>query len=121
MEMFRQSSKIGNSGNLAMSHWGANIGDMHRVLTRIEDALNNFWSALAISLVIAAFGFIFFFGAPKVSVLLTLVWIVLVVLAFTKFRWRAFWFLLGTPLVAYWFFVVYLLASGCAHNVKNCP
>ena len=110
-----------NSGNFAMSRRGANIGDMIRVLTKVADVVNNFWSALAISVVIAAFGFIFFFGAPRVSAFLTLVWIVLVVFAFGKFRWRAFWFLLGTPLVGYWLFIGYLLASGCAHNVKNCP
>jgi hypothetical protein len=37
-----------------------------------------------------------------VSAFLTLAWIVLVVFAFGKFSWRAFWFLLGTPLVGYW-------------------
>jgi hypothetical protein len=49
------------------------------------------------------------------------VWIVLVVFAFTKFKWRALWFLLSTPLTGWWFIVLYLIASGCAHNVKNCP
>ena len=34
---------------------------------------------------------------------------------------RAFWFLLGTPLAGYGFFVLYRIAEGCAQNVKNCP
>jgi hypothetical protein len=47
--------------------------------------------------------------------------VVVVVLAFAKFRCRALWSLLGAPLTGYWLFVLYLIASGCAHNVKNCP
>lgn len=94
---------------------------MKHAETRIEDVIGNFWSSFAVSLVIAAFCFIFFFGAPKMSALLTLVWIVLVVFTFVKFKWRAFWLLLGTPLVGYWLFVVYVIASRCAQNVKNCP
>ena len=53
--------------------------------------------------------------------MLTFVWIGLVVFAFTKFKWRGLWFLLGTPLVGYGFFVAYRIASGCAQNIKNCP
>lgn len=60
-------------------------------------------------------------GAIKVSLFLTLVWIVLVVFAFTKFKWRALWFLVGTPLTGWWLVALYLIASGYAHNVKNCP
>ena len=52
---------------------------------------------------------------------LTLVWIGIVVFAFTKFKLRAFWFLLGTPLAGYGFFVLYRIAEGSAQNVKNCP
>jgi hypothetical protein len=94
---------------------------MKRPATRIEHVTGNLWSSFAVSLVIAALCFISFPAAPKVSALLTLVWTVLLVIAFTKFKWRAFWFLLGTPLVGYWLLVMYLLYSGCAHNIKNCP
>jgi hypothetical protein len=52
---------------------------------------------------------------------LSLVWIGVVVFAFTKFTWRASWFLLATPLAGYGFFVLYRIASGCAQNVNNCP
>lgn len=83
--------------------------------------VSNFASAFAISVFIAALSFIFFFGAPRLSFALTFAWMGLVVLAFTKFRWRAFWFLLGAPLAGFGFFVVYRIALGCAQNVKNCP
>jgi hypothetical protein len=80
----------------------------------------NFASAFATSLVIAALSFIFLFGAPRLSFVLTLLWIGIVGFAFTKFQWRAFWLLRGTPLVGYGFFVLYRIAIGCAQNVKNC-
>jgi hypothetical protein len=85
------------------------------------NVVSNFGSALAASIVIAALCFISFFGAPRMSALLTLVWIGQVVFAFTKFKWSALWFLLGTPLVGYWFFVLYQITSRCAQNIKNCP
>lgn len=88
---------------------------------RIEDVASNFWSSFTVSLVIAALCFIFFPGAPRLSALLSLVWIVAVVFAFVKFKWRAFWFLLGTPLAGYWLYIMYVIALGCAQNVKNCP
>lgn len=88
---------------------------------RIENVVNNFWSALTVSLVIAALDYILFPGAPRVSAFLTFVWIVFVVFAFTRFKWRAFWFLLGTPLAGYWLLVLYLIASGCSQNLRNCP
>jgi hypothetical protein len=49
---------------------------------------------------------------------LILVW---VIFAFTKFKWRALWFLVGMPLTGWWLIVLYVIASGCAHNIKNCP
>ena len=94
---------------------------MKRTRTRIEYMINDFWSSFAVSLVTAAFSFIFFPGAQSVSALLTLVWVVLVALAFTKFKLRAFWFLLGTPLVGYWLLVMCVIAYRCGQNVKNCP
>ena len=60
-------------------------------------------------------------GAIKVSIFLTLLWIVLVVFAFAKFKWRALWCLVGTPLTCWWLVVLYLIGSGCARNSKNCP
>jgi len=83
--------------------------------------VSNFASTFATSVVIAALSFIFFFGAPRLSVVLTLVWIGMVVFAFTKYKLRALWFLLGTPLAGYGFVVLYRIAEGCAQNVKNCP
>ncbi len=81
----------------------------------------NFAAAFGASLVVSALSFIFFFGALRLSFVLTLVWIGMVIFAFTKFKWRAFWFLLGTPLVGYGFFVLYRIGIGCAQNIKNCP
>jgi hypothetical protein len=60
-------------------------------------------------------------GAIKVSVFLTMLWVALVIFAFARFKWRAFWFLLGTPLTGYWLFVLSWIASRCAENIKNCP
>jgi len=105
------------------------MGHMKAALAKFEALSNSFRSLLLASLVIAAIGAAIPFvttpgamdGAIKVSMSLTMVWIVLVVFAFTKFKWRALWFLLGTPLSGWWFFVLYLIASGRAHNVKNCP
>ena len=105
------------------------MGHMKAAPTKFEVLSNSFRSLFLASLVIAALGIAIPFvtapgamdGAIKVSMFLTLVWIVLVVFAFTKFKWRALWFLLGTPLTGWWFFVLYLIASGCGHNVKNCP
>jgi len=46
--------------------------------------ISNFASAFATSLIIAAFSFIFFFGVPRLSLVLTLVWIGIVVFGFTS-------------------------------------
>jgi hypothetical protein len=91
--------------------------------------MNSFRSLLIASYVIAIVGVaIPFVTAPsgmdaaiRISLLLSVTWVVVVVLAFAKFRCRALWSLLGAPLTGYWLFVLYLIASGCAHNVKNCP
>lgn len=103
----------GNSSNFAAARIDATI-------LRVK-IVSNFASAFATSLVMAALSFIFFFDAPRLSLVLTLVWIAIVFFAFTKFKLRAFWFLLGTPLAGYGFFVLYRIAAGCAQNVKNCP
>jgi hypothetical protein len=51
-----------------------------------------------------------------------LLWGALILFAFTKFRKRAaLWFLLGTPVIVFWFFVLFLIAWGSAHNIKVCP
>lgn len=107
----------------------ANMGYMNAAPTKAEALSNSFRALLLASLVIAALGVaVPFVTAPgamdeaiKVSMFLTLVWIVLVIFAFTKFKWRTLWFLFGTPLTGWWLVVLYLIASGCAHNVKNCP
>jgi hypothetical protein len=87
-------------------------------------ALGSFRSSLIVSLVIAV-AFVTapgaMDGAIKVSMFLTLLWAVWVVFAFTKFKWRALWLLVAMPLTGWWLIVLYLIASGCAHNIKNCP
>jgi hypothetical protein len=97
--------------------------------TKIQALSNSFRTLFAASLVIATLGIgIPFVTAPgsmdaaiKLCMLLTLVWIALVIFVFTKFKWRGLWCLLGAPLTGYWFIVLYLIATGCAHNIKNCP
>ena len=59
--------------------------------------------------------------AIRASAILAASWIAIVVYAFAKFKKRGFWFLLGTPLIVFWFFVLFLIAWGCAHNLKACP
>jgi hypothetical protein len=59
--------------------------------------------------------------AIKASAVLAAFWIAIVVFAFAKFKMRAIWFLLGTPLICFWLFVLFLIAWGCAHTVKACP
>jgi hypothetical protein len=105
------------------------MGHMNATPTTIAALSNSFRSLFIVSLVIAVLGItVPFVTAPgamdeaiKVSMFFTLVWIVLVGFAFMKFKWRAAWFLVGTPLTGWWLVVLYLIASGCAHNVKNCP
>jgi len=102
---------------------------MNATPSTLQAISNSFRSLFIGSLVIAVLGIaVPFVTAPgsmdraiKVSIFLTLAWIVLVVFAFTKFKWRALWCLVGTPLTCWWLVVLYLIASGCAHNIKNCP
>jgi hypothetical protein len=83
---------------------------------------NNFRPLFLASLAVAAFAFTTPLlvrpgntdTAIKVSALLAFVWGVLVLFAFTKFKRRALWFLLGTPFIVFWFFVLFLIAWGCA-------
>jgi hypothetical protein len=59
--------------------------------------------------------------AIKVSAVLAASWVAIVVYAFAKFKKRGLWFLLGTPLIGFWFFVLFVIAWGCAHNIRACP
>jgi hypothetical protein len=59
--------------------------------------------------------------AIRASAVLAFSWLAVVVYAFIKFKKRGLWFLLGTPLIGFWFFVLFLIAWGCAHNVRACP
>jgi len=105
-----------------------NMAPMNATL-RLPDLMNSFRSVLAVSFLIAflSFGIPFITepgaidGAIKASLFLTLLWTALVIFAFTRFRWRALWLWFGLPLTSYWLVVLYLMASGCAHNIKNCP
>jgi hypothetical protein len=59
--------------------------------------------------------------AIRASAFLAASWLAMVVYALIKFKKRGLWFLLGTPLIGFWFFVLFLIAWGCAHNVSACP
>jgi hypothetical protein len=58
--------------------------------------------------------------AVRGSAVLAASWLAIVVYAFVKFKKRGLWFLLGTPMIVFWLFVLFLIAWGCAHNVKAC-
>jgi hypothetical protein len=58
--------------------------------------------------------------AIKASAVLAASWVAIVVYAFAKFKKCGLWFLLGTPLIGFWFFVLFVIAWGCAHNIKAC-
>ncbi len=102
---------------------------MNATPTTVKALSSSFRSSFIVSLVVAVLGIAAPFvtapgamdGAIKVSMFLTLTWAVWVIVAFTKFKWRALWFLVGMPLTGWWLIVLYLIASGCAHNIKNCP
>jgi len=52
---------------------------------------------------------------------LALFWTALVIFALVRFRARGLWLLFGTPLALYWPVVLFMLAWGCAHDIKACP
>ena len=60
-------------------------------------------------------------SAITVSAVLAVMWLVVVVFALVRFKKRGLWFLLGTPLIMFWFGVLLLIAVGCAQNVSACP
>ena len=59
--------------------------------------------------------------AIRASAVLAAGWVATVVYALIRFKKRGLWFLLGTPFIVFWFFVLFLIALGCAHNVSACP
>jgi hypothetical protein len=59
--------------------------------------------------------------AIRASAVLAAGWLATVVYAVIRFKKRGLWFLVGTPLIAFWFFVLFLIAWGCAHNLRDCP
>jgi hypothetical protein len=52
---------------------------------------------------------------------LALFWFAMVIVSFVRFRRRGWWFLLPTPLAFFWLFGLFLIAWGCAHNIRACP
>jgi len=60
-------------------------------------------------------------SAVRASAAVAVFWVAIVVYAFIRFKKRGLWFLLGTPLVVFWFFLLFVIAWGCAHNVGACP
>jgi len=102
---------------------------MDATLTTLKALSSSFRSSFIMSLVIAVLGIVVSFvtapgamdSAIEVSMFLTLVWIVWLVFAVANFKWRALWFLVGMPLTCWWLIPLYLIASGCAHNIRNCP
>jgi hypothetical protein len=106
-----------------------NMGWMDATLITMKAVSRSFRPSLIVSLVISVLSIALPFvtahgsmdGAIKLSMFLSFIWVVWVTLAFAKFKWRALWFLLGLPLAGWWLVVLYLIAAGCAHNLKNCP
>jgi hypothetical protein len=58
--------------------------------------------------------------AIRASALVAASWVAIVVYAFIKFKKLGLWFLLGTPLIVFWFFALFVIAWGCAHSLKAC-
>ncbi len=48
-------------------------------------------------------------------------WLVLFVVGLFKFRKRGLWLLFGLPFVLFWPYVIFMIVSGCAHDIKACP
>lgn len=117
-----------SSGNLANSIGPTTINCVASIAAKVNGIANNFRSLLITSFAVATLSFgLPFLALPseaaalKFSLLLALFWIGLTIFSFVKYRWRALWCLFGIPRVAYWFVVLYLLASACAQNIRNCP
>ena len=89
-------------------------------------AAKGFRPLLLISLGLAILAFVALFAMAlgsytiRASAVLAGSWVSLVVYAFAKFKKRGLWFLLGTPLIYFWF-ALFLVAWACTHNVKACP
>jgi len=92
-------------------------------------AMTAFKRLLLVSLGLAALAFVMPWAAGpttrdtaiRVSIMIAAGWLATVVYAFVRFKMRGLWFLLGTPLVAFWLFLLFIISWGCAHNLKACP
>jgi hypothetical protein len=58
--------------------------------------------------------------AIRASAVLAASWVAIVVYAFIKFKKRGLWLLIGTPVIVFGFFMLFVIAWGCAHNVRAC-
>jgi hypothetical protein len=58
--------------------------------------------------------------AIRAGAVLATSWLALVVYALITIGKRGLCFLLGTPLIGFWFFELFVIAWGCAHNVRAC-
>jgi hypothetical protein len=91
--------------------------------------VTSFRSLLLISLGVALLAFVMPWAvkpgstdlAIRASGIVAAVWLSTVVYAIIRFKRRGLWFLVGTPLIGFWFFVLFLIAWGCAHNLRACP
>jgi hypothetical protein len=65
----------------------------------------------------------FFHAAPPIylSILLTICWLVLLAIGLFKYKKRGLLLLVGAPFALGWVFEFFLIAWGCAHNIKACP
>ena len=60
-------------------------------------------------------------AATHISVLLALCWMALFLWTIVKFKVKSLWLLIGFPFAAFWPLEFFMIASGCAHNIRNCP
>jgi hypothetical protein len=58
--------------------------------------------------------------AVRASAVLAAGWLATLVYAVIRFKRRGLWFLFGMPLIAFWFFVLFVTAWGCAHSLRAC-
>jgi hypothetical protein len=82
-------------------------------------AAKAFRQLLAISLGLAILAFVIPLSvrparldlAIRASAFLAASWLAMVVYALIKFKKRGLWFLLSTPVIGFWFFVLFLIAG----------
>lgn len=57
----------------------------------------------------------------RISLWLALLWFAVLIFSIVRYRRNGLWFLVGSPLVLYWPYVLFAIGAACAQDVKSCP